>query len=313
MGTTFRSLKLGNCETDPYQSSVEPALRNSPFDSKMLVLNPVAPVSTEMLKKAIECEIIPHLLSAKRQNMADGMMASRVHPMGAEDVAAFVDLIIADDMEQVRAVADRMIVLGGGRDALLEDLLAPAARVLGEMWERDVCDFTTVTLGVYRLDQVMKEICAVGRDDYSPLVHDRTILLVPSPGEQHSFGLNMVADVFREGGWCVRSAGLVARSRLIKLVGEEWFDVVGFSVSADRALKGLPSCIRAVRQASSNRALGVFVGGRAVTCHPERTRFLGADGTANDPRQALREANIFVEATVTERLHKSKTKLVDIG
>lgn len=313
MGTTFRSLNTGNCKTDPYQSPAETALRDSAFASAMPALRPVAPPWAEMLKKAIESEIIPHLLSAQRQGMADGMMASRVQPMQAEDVAAFVDLIIADDMEQVRAVADRVIVLSGGRDALLEDLLAPAARLLGEMWERDICDFTMVTLGVYRLDQIMKETCAVGRDDYSPVVHDRTILLVPAPGEQHSFGLSMVADVFREGGWCVRAASIVARSKLIKLVSEEWFDIVGLSVSADRALKGLPSCIRAIRQASGNGALGVFVGGRAITSHPERTRFLGADATANDPRQALREANVFVEATVTERLHQSKTELVDIG
>lgn len=313
MGTTFRSLNTGNCETDAYQAPAEPGLREAAFESELLALKPVAPSWAETLKKAIESEIIPHLLTTQRQSLADDMMASRVQPLRPEDIAAFVDLIMADDMEQVRAVADRVIVLSGGRDALLQDLLAPAARLLGEMWERDVCDFTMVTLGVFRLDQIMKETCAVGRDDYSPVAHDRTILLLPAPGEQHSFGLNMVADVFREGGWCVRAASGVTRSKLIRLVGEEWFDVVGLSVSADRALKGLPSCIRAIRQASSNGAIGVFVGGRAITCHPERTRFLGADATANDPRQALREANIFVEATVTERLHQSKTELVDIG
>jgi methanogenic corrinoid protein MtbC1 len=313
MGTTFRSLNTGDYLTGSYQTQGEPALRESKFDPKMLVRKPLAPLWTEILKTAIESEIIPRLLIVQRDAAAVQNTVNLARPPNAVDIAAFVDLIIADDMEQVRAVADRVIVLSGGRDTLLDELLTPAARLLGEMWERDICDFTTVTLGVYRLDQIMKETCAVGRDDYSPLAHDRTILLAPAPGEQHSFGLNMVADVFREGGWCVRSASAVSRTRLTRLVGEEWFDLVGFSVSADRALKGLPSCIRAVRQSSSNPDLGVFVGGRAITCHPERTRFLGADGTANDPRQALREANIFVEATVTERLHQSKIELVDIG
>jgi hypothetical protein len=93
-------------------------------------------------------------------------------PSDAE-VAGFVALIMAEDMEQARAIADRVVVHYGSREALLDDLLAPAARLLGEMWERDDCDFLTVTLGVYRLDQIMKETamrsgrragaCALGR------------------------------------------------------------------------------------------------------------------------------------------------------
>jgi hypothetical protein len=57
----------------------------------------------------------------------------------------------------------------------------------------------------------------------------------------------------------------------------------------------------------------VFVGGRAILEHPERAIFLGADTVSNDPRQALAQANRFVEAKVTEGLHQSKTELVDIG
>jgi hypothetical protein len=75
----------------------------------------------------------------------------------------------------------------------------------------------------------------------------------------------------------------------------------------------LPACIRAVRQASCNPDIGVFMGGYAIMNYPERIRFLGADAMANDPRQALAQANLFVEAAVTKRLHQSMTKLVDIG
>jgi len=269
----------------------------------------IIPPWAELLGETIETEIFPRLLCALR----DGYETSQPRLASVSVVAEFVALIIADDMEAVRAVADRVIVQTGGRENLLNDLLKPAAIMLGEMWERDDCDFTTVTLGVYRLDQIMKETATVA--DYRSILngHEHRILLLPAPGEQHSFGLGMVADAFREGGWCVRSGPSASRSQLLRLVRDEWFDVVGLSVTADRALKGLASCIRAVRAASCNAAVCIMLGGYAITEHSERAMFLGADTMALNARSALADANIYVENTVTNGLRQSKTRLVDIG
>jgi methanogenic corrinoid protein MtbC1 len=267
---------------------------------------------TDLLGDTIESEVLPRLLSAQRAACCPGDMAAMSLPNPA-DIEAFLELIVADDLEQARAVADRVIVQSGGRDALLHCLLTPAAQRLGEMWERDLCDFTTVTLGVFRLDQIMKETATVGHEYGVPARYDHRVLLVPAPGEQHGFGLGMVADVFREGGWCVRSGPAVSRSQLLRLVRDEWFDVVGLSVTADRSLKGLAACIRAVRLASRNRRAFLMVGGHAVASHAERTRFLGADAAPRDAASALAEATIFVETTMTDTLRQSGKRLVDIG
>jgi methanogenic corrinoid protein MtbC1 len=266
----------------------------------------------ELLGATIENEILPRLLSAHR----DETGLTPDHPINEAEVAAFVRIIVADDIEQARAVADRVIVHYGGRDALLKNLLTPAARLLGKMWEQDTADFMTVTLGVYRLDQILKETATAGFA--APLsAADNRILLLPAPGEQHSFGLAMVADTFREGGWCVRSGPAATKTQLLRLVKDEWFDIVGLSISAERAMKGLPATIRALRLASCNPGVHILLGGRAVTENKERARFLGADATAPDAAGALAHANFFLESTVTERvterLHRSKTRLVDIG
>jgi methanogenic corrinoid protein MtbC1 len=272
----------------------------------------VIPPWAELLGETIQSEILPRLLSAYRDD-SDGAYGAGQAGRYTTDVYEFVALILADDMEQARAEADRVIVQSGGRDRLLQDLLRPAALMIGEMWEHDDCDFMSVTLGVYRLDQIMKETATVGDQAAILSGHDHRILLLPAPGEQHSFGLGMVADAFREGGWCVRSGPAVSRSQLSRLVRDEWFDVVGLSVTSDRALNGLPSCIRAVRFASCNPDVFVMLGGHAINEHEERTRFLGADATARDAQGALAAANIYVKTTVTEGLHQSKTRLVDIG
>jgi len=274
-----------------------------------------APVTADwrrLLDHAIETEILPRLLKAP-VHAAAGPAATPSALADARIVAEFVELIIADEVEQLREIANRVIEQTGGREALLSRLLAPAAQLLGVMWERDHCDFMTVTLGVYRLDQIMKETSMSGAE--LPLDHgfDHRVLLLPAPGEQHSLGLSMVADAFREGGWCVRAVPGASRAQLLRLVKDEWFDVIGISVMADRWLKGLPACIRAVRAASCNPGLFVMVGGQAISNDPERTRFLGADAVAADHGKALLKANIFMKTIVTERFRPFKTDQVDTG
>ncbi len=265
----------------------------------------------DLLGDVIAQDVLPRLLKTRGESSAWASMAHDAP--NAAVIAAFVELIIDDDVEQLRAVADRVILHTGGRDALLKELLTPAARLLGRMWEEDVCDFVTVTLGVHRLNQIMKETEAAAAEPAFSRSFDHHILLLPAPGEQHSFGLTMVADSFRAAGWCVRSAPAASRGQLLRLVKDEWFDVVGLSVSTERSLKGLPACIRALRTASCNPRRFVMLGGNAVNCHPERARFLGADGVAADAGAAVQLANNYMETTVTERFCQFTPKPVDAG
>ncbi len=266
----------------------------------------------DLLDQVIEREILPRLQQSRREPVCEWETIAQ-NGIEAAAVAAFVHLVIADDVEQLRTVADRMILHTGSRDALLNELLAPAARLLGRMWEEDACDFTTVTLGVYRLNQIMRETEAEAAEVSYSHGFDRRILLLPAPGEQHSFGINLVADAFRADGWCVRSAPAVSRSQMLRLVKDEWFDVIGLSVSTERSLKGLPAWVRAVRAGSCNQRSFVMLGGYAVICHPERARFLGADRVAEDAGEAVRLANKFMETTVTERFCQFITKPIDAG
>jgi methylmalonyl-CoA mutase cobalamin-binding subunit len=274
-----------------------------------------------MERDSASYEWTTNALSGAADRPRAGGIALAVPPETADRpdlVQDIITLVIAGDMEPLRSFADRIIVQSGGRDVLLNDILLPAARRLGDMWTSDEADFLTVTIGVHRLNLIMKETSTVGTDWTS---FDHRILILPAPGEQHRFGADMVADTFREGGWCVRAGPSVTRGQLLRLVRAEWFDVIGFSVSADRSLRTLPATIRAVRGASCNPRPFILAGGHAISTHPERARFLGADATPATAATALRDANIFLEnlresalcATVTKKLDAFNTGLVDAG
>ena len=77
------------------------------------------------------------------------------------------------------------------------DVLAPAARRLGEMWDADLCDFTQVTIGLWRLQRPMYELSLACQDDTQRGVQIHRAMLVPVPGSQNRLGLLRVAEFFR--------------------------------------------------------------------------------------------------------------------
>jgi methylmalonyl-CoA mutase cobalamin-binding subunit len=246
---------------------------------------------SNLLERALELEVFPRLLEARRAGAAEASHAV----LGSAEIEEFVGLILAETMapasEMVRTLLRRI-----ERTALLDELFAPAARRLGVLWEQDRCGFADVTLGILRLDRMMHEIEAEEAAPHFPRRHDRRALLMPVPGDQHSFGIGMVADAFRRGGWHVWSGKTVTRPELLRLVRRETFHVVGFSSTNERLVGQLPSCIRAVRRASRNPGIRVMVGGRYFLGHPDQVAVTGADALARDARDALRQANGLLAA-----------------
>ena len=130
------------------------------------------------------------------------------------------------------------------------------------------------------------------------------MLLLPSPGEQHTFGLVMVAEFFRRSGWDVTGGAWAADADAAAMVGADWFDVVGFSLGAAVHLKALADTVMRVRHATCNRELVILVGGPLFGEHPEYVRECGADGMTIDGREAPSLAeSLIVGATRQQGCH----------
>lgn len=245
------------------------------------------------LAGVIEGEIIPRLMMAHR---SDGGVGGRVPPGAAEgleispaQVRQFTDLVLEDDIGQVRDYCTGLLREGAEPPVLLVGLLAPCARRLGEMWDEDQVDFTAVTVGLCRLQQVMREVshaCDCECDSDEVLGAPR-VLLAPAPGEQHTFGMLMVAEFFRRAGWEVAGDCALSPVELRDMVARDWFAIVGLSAAYDTMLPELAEAIETLRQHSRNPDLQVLVGGRVFTENPALADQVGADATAADAEGAL--------------------------
>ena len=249
------------------------------------------------LARTIEGEIIPRLKlahgavdPAEAENGMPVVLDGHRVPTAA-DIEVFTKLIIAQDASVAVAHLELLQAHGLSLECLFLDLLAPCAQLLGDLWLADECSFIDVTIGLARLQQVLRELSPEFEADSPEEAHPRRrILLMPAPGEQHAFGLSLVEHFLRRAGWEV-TVSSTDNAGVSKLLRREWFTLVGFSMSSVGLLEGLQSCIRSLRQVSRNPGISFLVGGNAFNDHPDLVSRVGADAMAGDGCLAVQEAN----------------------
>jgi methanogenic corrinoid protein MtbC1 len=254
------------------------------------------------LERTIEEQIIPRLMMMHRTAVeAPTAALAPANGLRSDNVAELARLVIGRNSDDAFGYVQGLRERGVPLEQIYLDLLVPTARLLGEMWNADYCDFTDVTIGLWRLQQLLHNLSPAFLNEAQPRSADRRLLLVPEPGEQHTFGLIMVSEFFRRAGWDVWDEPLSSRDALLDLVRREAFSVVGLSVGYDARLDSLTETIRLVRKHSRNRDVKVMVGGALFVARPDRVALVGADSTACDGREAIREAENLVDATPASR------------
>lgn len=244
----------------------------------------------EDLARAIESEIIPRLMLVHRDAAVKGGDARPTRG----DVAEFTRVVLEHEMEVGLSLVEVMLAKGTPIDGILLHLLAPAARLLGDLWREDICSFGEVTIGLSRLQQILRRLGANRDADVGPPSYGHRALLAATPGETHTFGVNVVQDFLCRAGWDVSCNGVRNQREIVAAVRHERFDVLALSLSCDALLERLSSVIQAARRASSNPAIGILVGGRVFVDHPEYVALVRADAMALDGLDAVDQAGRLV-------------------
>uniref|UniRef100_UPI0035CB4B4F cobalamin B12-binding domain-containing protein n=1 Tax=uncultured Sphingomonas sp. TaxID=158754 RepID=UPI0035CB4B4F len=252
------------------------------------------------LNQLIEREIIPRLLVA---HAAAPPMLTAVATGAAvtpAEVAAFAPLAVQVEADELLDHVAAIVARGVALETVLVDLLAPAARLLGQFWEDDRCDFVDVTMGLWRLQEVVHELC--GHLPKASLGGGpvRRALFASLAGDQHSFGTIVIDELFGANGWSTDRLREASTVDLLARVGDDWFDLAGLTITCDCHIAPLPSIVRALRAASRNPRMCVMVGGRVFARNADLAATVGADGTAPDARVALRVAGELVDAVARE-------------
>lgn len=214
------------------------------------------------LMDLLQGSIIPKLLaSAQRQvKPVELIKAELVGPTTAE-VAAFASLCLMKDETLPTAFARQMAADGFEIKEVFDQLITPAARHLGILWDRDLCDFEQVTIGLSRMQGIVMDLSQSSEAHDPPSSHNLQALFAALPDSQHTLGVMMVSELFRNEGWEVAMESGATESQLVSAVEGHWFDVIGLSISLSDNVDQLRQLIQRLREHSKNSQATVLVGG----------------------------------------------------
>jgi methylmalonyl-CoA mutase cobalamin-binding domain/chain len=251
----------------------------------------------DSLLAVIEEQIIPRLLNVQ-QFFPAKLPADGDEALGAEqpEFAAFTQHCLKGDVLKANQIVDVLIERGLAHDRIFLELITPAARHLGALWDQDLCDFTQVTCGLAMMHQMIYRLGYESPAGQSAEGSSERVMLACAPGSQHFLGLTIVADFFRQAGAEVVLEISSSESELLRAVANEWFDVVGISVALETQLPTLPDLIAHLRASSGNPKVKVVLGGPIFLIHDFSPDNLGADAVFTDAREAVGAVKRLVRA-----------------
>jgi MerR family transcriptional regulator, light-induced transcriptional regulator len=203
------------------------------------------------------------------------------------DIARFATVLKGFDEAALDAYVSGLLRRGLSADRFLLELAAPTARLIGEEWEEDRCDFVDVTLATGRLQRLVRSSGArlPAADPVEPASRP-SILLASPAGQSHTLGLLMVGEFLHAAGWVVQLGAPFDEAPTLDLVAARHLDVLGLSVSLTDPVAPVREEIRRIRRRSRNRSIAILVGGPAITADPDLVETLGADASCVDARLA---------------------------
>lgn len=247
-----------------------------------------------LLDRLVRGEILPRLAVAHAVPIALVPVREPVVVTTDNDTRALVSILLTRSAEDAIRFVEGFRQRGVAVGVLYLGIVTDAARRLGTLWADDLCGFTDVTIGLGHLQQVVRFLSPSFQQDSLLRPRTETILLVPAPAEQHTFGLVLLSEFFRRDGWHVYGGPKTGGDEAVCMARDTWMDVAGFSIGSHHLLDGLTACIAAVRRASMNQAISVMVGGPMLQTHPDLARLTGADTAAFDAPGAVREARALL-------------------
>ena len=168
---------------------------------------------------------------------ADTTTMKAFEVLGNPCAAAMAYALCDADDAAASLLVDDLLRAGLSVEDLCLDHLGPAARHLGDLWDRDRLPFTEVALATARIQALLRRMPPT-RSTPS-LTHSKSAVFAAVPGEQHTLGVMMAADLFRRNGWDVGLMVGLGHDELVNRIARDDRPVIGLSCSGSHSYPAL--------------------------------------------------------------------------
>ena len=217
----------------------------------------------------------------------DDQLAHVPHSTSKEELEKLCFALISDNDT---AAANMIIGLradGIRAEEIYLKQLASAARMLGDLWNEDRVNFSQVTVGTGRLFAIMRSM----RHLFDPKIpaQDKTAIFASVPGEDHTLGVRMAADLFRKEGWEIALKVGLNHDQLITEIEQTPTGIVGLSIAGAHSVERLSKLVVALHICCPHAIL--FVSGQNVEEVRPVLELMGVDGIAGSVEEAKEQLN----------------------
>lgn len=180
--------------------------------------------------------------------------------------------------------------------ACLADVYIPmAARRMGEAWHEDRMSWIDVSIGVARLQALLREIGTAWAADQAQDGGLGTVLMVLPQNEQHTLGAMVAVGQLRRYGLSVCLRMAPSRDELRSLIMARDFDGIMISVGTEEKLTAVARTVAFVRGAQL-RPAPIIIGGAVTQKVGDAASCTGADHCCSDVEAALEAMGFRTEA-----------------
>lgn len=224
--------------------------------------------------KMLADEVVVHL--ASRLRVPVGQQARPIEV----DVELFTHTLLHDTLERATEMCRQERRDGVPTEVIYLHTLAGAARRMGEMWDDDQLSFLDMTVATGRIFAIMRDLRIEARNRLPKPLPDHNALFVTVPGETHTIGVTMVADLLRERGWQITLRSGMSHEELLESIADEHHPVIGISSGHPQGIVPLTRLMVALRLVQPWAY--VFIGGGIVNQIDNLKDLIAADAVLSD-------------------------------
>lgn len=239
-------------------------------------------LTTHLPPKALQA-LAQEVVSRLSANLHVSKVANA--PIAPEDIERLCSALVSDSPDSAGIMVAALRDKGTPIADIYQLHLAAAARRLGELWESDELSFVEVTIGASRILGIMYSL----RDAFraTRVLEEHLVVFAAVPGEKHTIGITMAADIFRRDGWEVELLLGASHDEIVEKVRLTDALVVGLTAHGARSLAPLVRLIAAIRIV--NPAVYILVSGNIVDDADDLIELTGGDAFAKDIDTGLSE------------------------
>lgn len=225
-------------------------------------------------------------------------IAERTALAVSRDIVRHLDPDVLDSLRQAALCAERKagtqavktaIANGVRREDLADFYIPEISRQLGDEWCSDQLGFANVTIGVSRLQSMLRDLGPDWSGDKTASPDAPSIMLLVPQEVYHTLGAMVLSGQLRRKGLSVRMMIGARIEEVVDRISQTHYDAIFITASCGETLETLRRIVDVIRT-STDQTPPIVIGGSILEVETEDnvTALTGADYATSKPDRALK-------------------------